>query len=505
MILNYFLSLLSAVLLALTFPQTNIWILAWIGFVPLFCLFDKQNYKQAGSFGFLSGFIFFFISFFWLTNVTVVGTILLSLYCAIYFGCFALGYQYFSKQNIFFKIIVIPSLWVALEYTRAHLFSGFGWAALGESQSKALPLIQIVDITGIYGLSFLIVMVNVLLKEFFNGRFLKKEIYQSAIVVLLVLGIVLSYGFFRLNQTKENLPQMSVAVVQASIPQEMKWVESLYSKILNDHQTLTELAAQEKPDLIVWPETSFPDIIGEDEGLFAQLQDFVRGVKIPLLFGSVLMEDDAYYNSAVLLSNRGEVVDRYDKIRLVPFGEFIPFRHTFPALQFIVPIADFTAGHKHTIFSFPSVREANGSTSSPLRFSTLICFEDTLPALARKFVNQGAQLLINITNDAWFKDSKEPFMHLQSSVFRAVENRRDLIRAANTGVSCFIDRFGHITKYVEDTHHKKTFVINYAVAHAQLNSEKTFYTKFGDIFTYFCFGCILLAVLKTRRHEKNSS
>ena len=491
--------LLSSLLLFLTFPKIDLWPLAWIGLIPLLRVLDGKNSKKAFNYGYLCGFVFFLGAFFWLRHVTILGTVLLALYSAVYFGLFAAGYSYFQDRRLLTRISLIPSVWVVLEFTRGHLFSGFGWASLGESQYKFLPIIQVADVTGMYGVSFLIVMVNVLLEEIIFKKNARKEIFGAIACVDILLVLALGYGFFRLSEIPQETSHMSIALIQANVPQEIKWVESYWPTVIKDHETITQLAAEELPDLIIWPETSFPGFMGEPAHaeLLKGVQDFVKTVHIPLLVGSVVKDGPEYFNSAVLLSHHGEILERYDKIHLVPFGEFIPFRSTFPFLEFVAPIADFSVGNKYTVFS---LGEPSSDPRGPKRFSVIICFEDTIAHLTRQFVKNGAQLLINITNDAWFKDSSEPFMHLQSCVFRAVENRRDMVRAANTGISCFIDRFGHVKKYVEDKNGKKTFVINYAVDTMGFYNDQTFYTKFGDVFTYVCFGCILGAIYIKRRH-----
>jgi apolipoprotein N-acyltransferase len=262
---------------------------------------------------------------------------------------------------------------------------------------------------------------------------------------------------------------------------------------------LTQKAVEHKPDLIIWPETSYPGYLWGDNGLFIELQEYVRRIQIPLLFGSVIHEGEDYFNTAILLSSNGDVVKTYRKVHLVAFGEYLPLRSILPFLSKLVAIGDFSAGDQWTVFS------AHGSgeeTRQDNPFSVLICFEDTVARLSRQFVREGAQLLINITNDAWFGDSKAPFMHLQSSVFRTVENRRGLVRAANTGVSCFIDQWGRIGKCVEKINgstKRKTYISSFAYQNVDFSSSKTFYTKFGDVFTIFCFGCILFGILREIR------
>jgi apolipoprotein N-acyltransferase len=191
----------------------------------------------------------------------------------------------------------------------------------------------------------------------------------------------------------------------------------------------------------------------------------------------------------VLFSRKGEIICRYDKLHLVPFGEYIPLRETFSFLETIVPIGDFTQGENYIIFKYQKENQKEDKTIKykSINFSVLICFEDIFPELAYRFVNRGADFLVNITNDAWFKDSSEPYQHLAASVFRAVENRVNLVRAANTGISCFINPLGKITSKVIDRKGKDIFVSGYISDVISKNALLSLYTKYRDIFVLLCF------------------
>jgi len=502
------LCILSAGLLILAFPKTDWWICAWGGLVPLMFVLDGKRPLEAFRSAYLCGLVFFTGTLFWFFHLTkwfstiaALGVTLLFLYLALYFGIFGLSYSLFSRRKPLFKLFLLPSIWVVLEFIRAHLFTGFDWASLGQSQYKNLPVIQIADVTGMFGVSFLVVMVNALLKEFITAAFIRKTpeaqktlaalMWTTAVIVTVVLG----YGVRRLSD-HPAAARFPVAVIQANIPQEMKWHKPDWPVMVEEHIALSEQAAQHSPKLIIWPETSYPGHLWDERELFIQLEELVRKINIPLLFGSVVKEGDDYYNTAIMLSRKGDIVEIYRKIHLVPFGEFLPLRSLLPFLSDLVGIGDFTAGNKKTVFPFPA--EKNRDQNSGL-FSVLICFEDTVARLSRRFVREGAQLLVNITNDAWFGNTKAPFMHLQSSVFRAVENRRGLVRAANTGVSCFIDRKGRISNYVESgigSKIKRAYIGGYAVGQVDFSGKETFYTKFGDVFTILCFGCILMGIIR---------
>ncbi len=511
---------LSAVLLVFSFPKIDCGPLIWISLVPWLFAIDGRRGPAVFGYSYFTGVLFFFGSLYWFMYVTFVGAILLMLYLALYFGAFGLVHRYFSRQSLWIKILALSSSWVALEYARGHLFSGFGWVSLCHSQYQNLALIQIADMTGIYGISFLVVAVNVLIKEniaFALGFSVEKskDLLRLNLIILGVLVVVFGYGLWRLTMPVP-MPMVKVAVVQGNIPQEEKWQSDNREATIDKYLKLSQTILQSKPDLLIWPETAFPGIIDEAPDLMRRIQDFARSSGIPVLLGIVTAGDPEYYNSALLISAQGEFLERYDKLHLVPFGEYLPFRKQFPFLTDLVPIEDFSPGRRPTVF-YLSVNQSQSNVgtvqdSAPgvltrgappfnvgeITFSVLICFEDTLARIARRFVQKDAQMLVNITNDAWFKDSKEPFMHLQAAVFRCIENRRSLVRAANTGVSCAVDPYGRVLKYVEDRRHKKTYIDGAAVFFVPLNTAQTLYTKFGDVFTYLCFVCILWAGYRER-------
>jgi len=486
----------SALLLTLAFPKTDFGFLAWIALVPWMLALDGKGKLAAFGLSYLAGIFFFSLMFYWFIHVTLLGMILLILYLAAYFGIFGIFYAAFSRRKLIEKIFLLPSAWIFIEFLRAHLISGFGWASLGHSQYKNLALIQIADITGVAGISFIVVVINVLLKDFFKIKVAEGKwdfkLFKTAPgwVTLIFLFVYLGYGFYSLSGSGKWVTA-KIAVVQANIEQEIKWDPRQWREIFKKYLKLTKGVAVEKPELIIWPETSFPGYVWETPELFEELKEFVAEIKTPLLIGMVRqMGEEVYYNSAVLLSSDGEVIDIHDKLHLVPFGEYIPFRNIFPFLEGIVPIGDFTAGKKYTLFPV----DPNGNKKQT--FGVLICFEDTVSKISRAFTQKGADLLVNITNNAWFKDTKAPFLHMQDALFRTVENRRSLVRSTNTGISCVIDPYGRIRNYIQNEHHKKTYVEGHIVSAVSLGGPQSFYTKYGDIFTYFCLGSILWGIVR---------
>ncbi len=474
--------LLSAALLDLSFPKIGWSFLVWFALVPLLCALDVQGPWTAFRRAYLCGFLFFFATIGWFVYVTYIGAILLVAFLSLYFAFFGVIFVYFQRLKLIPRVFVLASGWVALEFIRAHLFSGFGWVMMGHSQYKNLWLIQIADTTGVYGVSFLVALVNLLIFETWRARSL---LFKANIAVLTILSLVLIYGFWVTGQ-KKYYPMIKVGVVQPNIPLEADWDEGRKPWIIDKTIQLTQKLRDQKLDLIVWPETSLPGLITDAPFLTNEIQATAAGLHTPILLGSIGKEGQQYYNSAFLIGADGQMLGRYDKIHLVPFGEYLPLRPILGWINKFVILDDFTSGKTYKVFSI---------APSNFKFSALICYEDTLGSLCRHFARAGAEFFVNMTNDAWFRDTKAPFLHLQAAVFGCVENHRSLVRAANTGVSALVDPWGRIIAAVGDGRGRETFIEGTAWGWLPLNHEKTFYTKYGDIFTYLCFLCILVAAV----------
>ncbi|MBI3602057.1 MAG: apolipoprotein N-acyltransferase [Candidatus Omnitrophica bacterium] len=484
----------SAFLLVIAYPQIEYWPLAWVALVPLLFALDGKTFRQAWGGGFLFGFLFFFATVGWLMYVTVPGAVLLVAYLALYTAFFARGFVYFQKFPVISRVFVLSSLWTVLEFIRAHLFTGFGWVMLGHSQYKNLLLIQIADITGVYGVSFLVVLVNLVVFETLRAVFKKEEgvfgkLWRLQMITVGLLSASLVYGVWIFSRGSSST-MVRVAVVQPNIPQKIKWDERYMSFIIRQTLDLTDTAAQDHPDIILWPETSLPGVLSEHPSYFKQIQLKARHLKIPIVMGTIIEDHHHYYNSAVFIDSDGTMRGKYHKIHLVPFGEFLPLRFLLGWINRFVPLEDFTSGTEYTLF--PVGNWAH-------RFGVLICFEDTLDDLWRNFTKAGGEFFMNMTNDAWFMDTKAPFLHLQAAVFECVQNKRSLVRAANTGVSGFVDSLGRIIALAHDPTGKKTFVRATASADIPLEHRETFYTKYASFFTTLCFACILWALAVARK------
>jgi apolipoprotein N-acyltransferase len=486
---SFLLCIFSAFLLMLPFFNGVLWLFSWIGFVPLFFFLQNKTPAKAFSWSYFCGWIFFTSVIYWLIHVTMLGWIVLSVYLALYFGLFGLMVSLSRRYKDIILLFFLPSAWVVLEFIRGSFLTGFPWALMGYSQYKNLPVIQIADITGAYGVSFLLILVNFVVYKLMRD---KKSI-RFFVAPIIIISLISSYGFFRLSQKFQGEP-LRISVVQGNIPQEEKWQPDLQSFILGKYVALAQQAAKDNPDIIIWPETSVPGYLEEEPLLFNNVSFLAKQIKTDLLVGTVAEENGYIYNSATLVSKDGKIKNRYDKLHLVPFGEYIPFPRVFSFVTDIAPapIGDFSFGKDYTVFSLDENKQKT--------FSVLICFEDVFAYLSRNFVKKGARFLVNITNDAWFEKTTEPYQHLQASVFRAIENRVWVVRAANTGVSCFVSPVGKVVARVQNKDTKEDiFVSGHKTQDITLETRPTFYLRFLDVFVFCCFILSLGSIFVRKR------
>lgn len=490
--------LLTPILLTIAFPNPQVSILAWIAFIPLFFIIDNSSKRKSFFLSYIAGIIFFGGTLYWLAYVTKLGYLILIFYLALYFGLFGLLGNLFlnrlrtSKFNIL-PSLLLPALWVSLEFARGSLFTGFPWAILGYTQYINPMIIQIADITGAYGVSFLIVMVNFVIYSSLSNLFIHRG-RACLSMPCLIMACVIFYGYSVLKED-DFKTGLKLSAVQGNIEQFKKWDPYYRDYILDRYETLTKEAAKEKSDLIVWPETAVPGYLNEED-IDTRLKKIIRNTGTPLFSGAVtyesMEEEDCFFNSAVLFSSDGNIRKKYDKLHLVPFGEYVPFEQYLPFIRdFIdVSIGDYTPGDEFTLFDI-------SKDSARFKYATLICFEDIFPDLVRRFVLGGADFLINITNDAWFGESNEQLQHTQASVFRAVENRVSILRAANTGFSCYINPKGIIEDSIYDKDTERMYVAGVKAFEIKMSKKGSFYRKYGDIFAYICILFILICYFVT--------
>jgi len=290
---------------------------------------------------------------------------------------------------------------------------------------------------------------------------------------------------------------ITIAVVQGNIPQELKWEAAAREYIINRYFSLSILAARQSPDLIVWPEAAVPVVLSEGSDYKQNLQKFSDYLGRGILTGAVTYRNNGYYNSAVLFQPNS-LPEQYDKVHLVPFGEYIPLHKIFGFLQTIVPIGEMQHGSEYRVFH---IHQNNGGPEA--LFSCLICYEDMFPEISRHMVGKGAELLITVTNDAWYKRTSAPYQHFQASVFRAVENRVYMVRSANTGISGFVRPDGTVGGLVSDASGRVIFVAGFLTQGVVLSScSKTLYSRYGDWFIVTAAIIILLALFKLSGEQR---
>ena len=470
---------LSSLLLILSYPPFDLGWLAWVAFVPWLAALDQATPRQAFVRSFWVGLLFFAGTIWWLGHVTIAGLILLVPYLALFFG----GWGWFvarmrDRKSGVLSCLAAAGAWSLLEYLRSILFSGLGWNLLAHTQWHWLPIIQIADVTGVYGVSFLVVLVNLTLYRAKNSRGLPLFIL-AGFCLLAAWGYGVHCFFDQARSDRVVGKAVHIAVAQGNIPQPEKWDEAFGEAIWKRYEGLTAEAVQKKPDLILWPETAVPGYL-DDPAIEGRLRQLVGAGRVPMFVGAPVGErgSDRVFNSAVLLDADGKILDRYDKIHLVPFGEFLPLEPVFGWLRKLVLMGTFSHGRRFTVFHSASIPD----------FSVLICFEDLFPGLPRGFAQAGARWLVVITNDAWFGRSAASIQHLQASVFRAVEERMWVVRAANTGWSGFITPAGRV---LPAPHQLPRFKPGVAAGSIVPASGLTLYARWGDWFQILCLLLVL--------------
>lgn len=491
------LALLSGLLITASFPPLKTDWLIWISLIPLLFAIKDTSPREAFKLGMIAGLSHYISLIYWIINVisaygglnifiSICVLLLLCLYLSIYLGVFSLLAAFFSHSRI--KILFFAGAWVSLEYLRGIILTGFPWGLLGYSQYNRLEIAQIADITGVYGLSFIIIAVNVFFFQLIlkNKDILKNKYFISETLILILIIITsIHYGnncLRRYVALKPEKPLLNVAVIQGNIDQAVKWDIDFQEITIDKYIYLTQCSYNTKPDIIVWPETAAPLLFQDDSPLTKKIYNLARESKAYLIFGSPAykMEGDhiIYYNRAWCISPEGAISGQYNKNHLVPFGEYVPLQKFLPFVhRIVISAGEFSRGE-------PTDPLLLGKNPSGI----LICYEVIFPEIARAQILKGAGLLINITNDAWYGFTSAPYQHLFMSVFRAIENRRPLLRSANTGISAIIDSSGKVTIQGD--------LFTEEVLTGKIIPEKnslTFYSRFGDV---FAIGVLILCLIK---------
>jgi apolipoprotein N-acyltransferase len=484
-------ALLSAALLIVSFPDFNLWPLAWIALVPLFIAIARKPRPWSPFFlGWLFGSVFFYGSCYWLTYsmihfgglpralafvLLLPGAIVMGIFPAIFAAVVARAIRKWGMT----ALLIAPLLWPALEWARLET-TGQLWNAIGYSQAYHPLLIQAALWGGVYAVGCLIVFVNIAIAFSLLLR-TKRALATSAVAIFLVsvatlaLNMSLSFSAGESSTAKDN--DAVVVAIQPNVPMEIIKSDEELRTLTARHFEMSESALRQLPDtgkprLLIWPESPMNFTYGGDAKLRETIALFAKSNNTAVLFNSQeVAPNDGLYNSALLINQQGELVTQYDKIRLLPFGEYVPLPRWLPGAGLIGAIVgDFTPGTNYRLMPIGNVRAG-----------VFICIESAYPSIARRFTNEGADVLINISNDGYLGPTAVMRQHLANAVFRAVENGRPLLRVTNTGITAFITPAGEV---LDATEGFRPAVRTWTIARA--TSSPTFYAKHGDLFAAAC-------------------
>ena len=508
--LDFALAILSGALLALSFPRFGQPAFAWIALVPLLIalsgwrgrpgVLPGQPPVRAFALGLLAGLVYFIGTIYWTGSVirtfgglaapvALLGMLLLAFTLALFPAVTALVVGRLINRAGAGALLLAPAAWVATEYARGFpfAFGGFPWVPLGNSQVPVLPVAQLASVLGVYGLSALVAFVNasIAFALFSRGRQRIAAIAAAAAVLAGVGG----WGAMRIadgSLTREGTV-IRVGLIQGNIAQEDKWNRNEARRIFTTYLAMTRDAVRRGAEFVIWPESSTPFMFEEDDVGEAAVRDLARETGVPILLGSEQIDrsGDALrlFNAAFLVTPSGETAAVYHKIKLVPFGEYIPFKRL---LFFVSPVverlAEFSPGTAGVVLP------VGGHLAS-----VAICYEVVYPSLSRAAVAAGSQLLTTITNDAWYGRSSAPYQHFALASMRAIEQGRYLARAANTGISGVVDPYGRVVRQ------SAIFEQAGLVEDVRLLTTRTIYSRTGDVIAYLSIAVTVLALLFIRR------
>ena len=505
---DYALAAASGVLLALSFPKFGHPAIGWIALTPLLITLHRRSLGRAFGLGLTTGVVYFTGTLYWITRVMVVygdlqpwTALLVNAALIAYLALFPALFAVIVDRSVIAldsrALLASPLVWVATEFGRTHLLTGFPWVLLGYSQAALLPIAQFASIFGVYGVSALVASVSAAMafavgpatgsvrgpRLFFNVP----ARYRPALVTFAIIVVVAVWGSRRAAQaewTRAGDP-VRVGLVQGNVDQAQKWDEARAGAIFAEYLRMTRQAIGQGAEFVIWPESSTPFFFEENRADADQLRALARQAKVPILIGSdqiVRGEPTKYYNSAFLVQADGSTGGVYRKMHLVPFGEYVPLKSMFFfASRLVEAVSDFSAGESANLLP------VNGHL-----ISTAICYEVVYPALVRQFVINGSELLTTITNDAWFGETSAPYQHFAQAAMRSIEEGRYLVRSANTGISGIVDPYGRVVA------ESRIFESAIIVGDARFLRTSTFYTRHGDVFAYASVVLTLALLLQSR-------
>lgn len=487
-------SFLSAVLWVLAFPPFGIADAAFVFMVPFTCWASfAPRWKVWNIASLLMGFLSWFAILFWLRHVTWGGLFLISLVMGVYFWSWALVLRWGMPRLLplsFLRklcgLLGIAALWVLIEYFRGLLFGGFPWLPLAASQWMRPGLLQLVECTGVWSVSLVLILFNLFLglgclniwTQLKQGRI--RRLFSGELLIGIFLIFTLLFAGAQLAKEAEPKTAFRVGIVQPDIPQIMKWDPSLAYNNLQILERETYLVNGLGADLLLWPETATPWPVLGDTGMRERVEELASGLETPLLMGNMAKIKGKWYNSVFLVSAENGLEETYYfKRKLVPFGEYVPFKEYLPFLSKFVPFdEDMCEGTTPGLIPF-SFRNEVYQTGS------LICYEDIFPRFARSSVEAGADFLFVATNNAWYGQEGGAYQHAAHSVLRAIECRRPVLRCGNAGWSGWIDERGVVREVLENDQGSiyfrggEAFELTYD---KKWSRKLTVYVQYGDWF-----------------------
>lgn len=538
------LAIVAGLLLAASFPKFSIAGFAWIAPGLMLAATLGKRSAQAWRIGYVAGLAHYLASLSWLLNIPVTGFPILGwIALAAFLALFPATWVWLSLKisglapgkNWAEALREISGLswperiswtlrsaaiWVALEWVLAHIFGGFPWNLLGDSQYTIVPLIQFASFTGVYGVSFLVAWTSVSLlcaAASILGKPGQRSPWMVEIILPFTAGIAaFIFGFHQLSQPPTPARELKVALVQPGIPQTLIWNPTNDFARFQDLLHLTRDAMTNSPDLVVWPEAALPGLPRYEPDFAQPISDLAREHKAWMIIGAddaeVTRTDTNYYNASFLISPDGRLVNTYWKRALVIFGEYIPLEKWLPFIKWFTPITgSYTAGKEAVQFrlrpgsTVPQETDSEPKPPGTFQTSVLICFEDVFPRMGRKSVKPDTDFLVNITNDGWFGKGAAQWQQAAAATFRTIENGVPLIRCANTGLTCWIDAHGRwMDKFTDDqgTVYGAGFLLT--TVYVPETHPQTFYNLHGNWFAWLCMALALISVIPSLIHAKRN-
>jgi len=507
------LAVASGLAMGLAFPKFDYGLLAWVALVPLFYVIEGESMRRVFWWAYLQGFAANVVSLYWIPiplhdfadvpmTFAIFPMLALAAIVAINTAIAIWAGEFVARRMRIPAVLTMPVAWTALEWFRTYVPASFPWNLLGYAAYRNLELIQFAELTGVYGVSALIVFFNavVYVVIFRRGAYRLQTVSLSALTAMMIA--LVAFGAWRINNLR-NAPStgnFKVAMVQGNIPQSLKWDPKFLPQSYQVYQDETVDAAKRGADLIVWPEAAaaflfqpddrYPAMLASDAAYRTALLTMARNVGAPLLFGApALAQQDGrlgFYNRAYLVSanGQGEVDAHYDKIELVPFGEYVPARALLGYFvnKVVNGFGDLIPGKAQTLFNVKGAQ-----------LGILICYESIFPDLTRREVSEGANVLVNITNDAWYGESSAPYQVLAMAAMRSVETKVPMVRVANTGISALIEPSGRITNRTP------LFKRGTTIVDVSWRPMRTLYTIVGDLFAEICFALTAIGLIMAWR------